>query len=92
MLKASNNLIKDIKKQKHENRYLLFLDNVKIIKDALKMGLKYKYLFLENDKLNIFDFQENVYLVDRKTIEQLSDSKTPQGVVCVVEYTRKAKN
>lgn len=86
MLKASNNLIKDIKKQKHENRYLLFLDNVKIIKDALKMGLKYKYLFLENDKLNIFDFQENVYLVDRKTIEQLSDSKTPQGVVCVVEY------
>ena len=54
MLKASNNLIKDLKKQKRENEFLLFLDNFKIIKDALEGGLKPKYIFLEDEKDNIF--------------------------------------
>ncbi len=35
MERASKNLIKSLKKQKRENKSLLFLDNVKIIKDAL---------------------------------------------------------
>ena len=87
MLKASNNLIKDLKKQKRENEFLLFLDNFKIIKDALEGGLKPKYIFLEDEKDNIFsDYGCPVYKVDRNMIEQLSDSKTPQGVVCIVDY------
>ena len=86
MLKASINLIKDLKKQKRENSSLLFLDNIKIIKDALNRGLIPKYLFVEDEKLNIWGDKYEIYKVDRKTIEQLSDSKTPQGVVCIVEY------
>ncbi len=35
MEKASKNFISELKKQKRENKSLLFLDNVKIIKDAL---------------------------------------------------------
>ena len=35
LLTASKNFIANIKKQKHENKSLLFLDNVKIIKDAI---------------------------------------------------------
>lgn len=87
MLKASINFIKDLKKQKHENSSLLFLDNYKIIKDAISSGLKPLYILIEDE--NKFKFQnENcpIYKVDRKTIEQLSDSKTPQGVVCILEY------
>lgn len=91
MLKASINFIKDLKKQKHENSSLLFLDNYKIIKDAISSGLKPLYILIEDE--NKFKFQnENcpIYKVDRKTIEQLSDSKTPQGVVCILEYIQNA--
>lgn len=86
MQKASNNLIKELKKQKRESCSLLFLDNIKIIKDALKAGLKPKYLLATNDKIELFKDIASSYLVDRKVIEQLSDSKTPQGVVCIIDY------
>ena len=89
MLKASNNLIKEIKKQKRENSYLLFLDNIKIIKDALASGLKPNYVFTCDENLLDFnspEFESKAFLVDKHTIDQLSDSKTPQGVVCIVEY------
>lgn len=88
--KLSNNLIKEIKKQKHEKSYLLFLDNLKIIKDALAIGLKPKYILTSNENYlnkeirSIAD--DKIFLVDNKTIEQLSDSKTPQGVVGIIEY------
>ncbi len=87
MLKASNNFIKLLKKQKRENSCLLFLDNVKIIKDALAEGLKAKYILVDSEDKNIFDDANcEIYKVDSKTIEMLSDSKTPQGVLCITEY------
>lgn len=87
MLKASNNFIKLLKKQKRENSCLLFLDNVKIIKDALAGGLKAKYILVDSEDKNIFDDANcEIYKVDSKTIEMLSDSKTPQGVLCITEY------
>ncbi len=51
LTKLSKNLIKEIKKQKHEKSYLLFLDNIKIIKDALSMGLKPKFLLTCDENL-----------------------------------------
>lgn len=89
MLKATNNLIKDYKKQKRENDSLLFLDNFKIIKDALAGGLKPICIFVDDEKNNQFNnLSCPIYKVDRSVIEQLADSKTPQGVVCIVEYTQ----
>lgn len=85
MQKASNNLIKDLKKQKRENSSLLFLDNLKIIKDSIESGLKPKLLLVDNDDFDI-DFDCPIYKVERSVIEQLADSKTPQGVVCILEY------
>ena len=89
--RLSNNLIKEIKKQKREKSYLLFLDNLKIIKDALAIGLKPKYFLtydenLITDNIKSLMDKDRIFLVDYKTIEQLSDSKTPQGVVCIIEY------
>ena len=37
---ASGELVKKLKKQKRENHFLLFLDNQKIIKDAIAQGAK----------------------------------------------------
>ena len=87
MQKATNNLIKELKKQKRDSCSLLFLDNIKIIKDALKAGVKIKYLLLEPDKYDLFkDSDKNILIADKKMIAQLSDTKTPQGVVCITEY------
>lgn len=86
MLRANNNLIKDLKKQKRENSSLLFLDNIKIIKDAISNGVKPKLILIENEKLNFWGDICPILLVDKKTIEQLSDCRTPQGVLCVAEY------
>ena len=87
MLKASASLIKDLKKQKRENSSLLFLDNIKIIKDAINSGLKPLYILLDDENKNIFsNVKCEIYKVDHSVIEQLSDSKTPQGVVCITEY------
>ena len=84
--RASASLIKDLKKQKRENSSLLFLDNIKIIKDAINYGLKPLYLLVDDEKHNLWGDKEIVLKVDRQTIEQLSDTKTPQGVLCVAEY------
>ena len=83
--KAPISLIKDLKKQKRESSSLLFLDNFKIIKDAISAGLKPHCILVSDESLNIWN-SETVYKVDRQTIEQLADSKTPQGVVCLIDY------
>lgn len=85
MQKATANFIKELKKQKR-NGDLLFLDNFKIIKDALSNGVNAKYILLDREDKNIFGQLDNIFLTDSKTIEMLSDSKTPQGVVCVADY------
>lgn len=86
MQKASQNLIKELKKQKRENRDLLFLDNIKIIKDALKKGLTPQYIFVCDENLNQWGDKYPIYKVDGVAIEQLSSSKTPQGVLCIAYY------
>lgn len=85
MQKASVNLIKDLKKQKRSNANLLFLDNPKIIIDAVNAGHKIK-LALTTDENKLPIKVDEIYLTDYQTIEALSDVKTPQGVCVVLEY------
>lgn len=87
MEKASKNFILNLKKQKRESS-LLFLDNVKIIKDAISKGsIKPECILTSLDKLP-FDFDGKIYKVDNKTIEQLADTKTPQKVLCIAYLTQ----
>lgn len=85
MQKASANLIKDLKKQKRSNTNLLFLDNPKIIIDAVNAGHKIKLALTTNENKLPIKVNE-IYLTDYQTIEALSDVKTPQGVCVVLEY------
>ena len=88
MLGASKSFIASLRKQKHENKFLLFLDNVKIIKDAIKnKSIKVEHLLTSLDKLP-FDYEGEVYRVDDKTIESLANTKTPQKVLCVAYLTQ----
>ncbi len=89
MLKASNNFIQSLKKQKRENSSLLFLDNIKIIKDAISSGLKPIYILVNEKNISTFDYSYcPILLTEDKVIQQLADTKTPQGVLCVIEYTQ----
>lgn len=88
MQRVSSALIKDLKKQKRENSSLLFLDNFKIIKDAIAGGLKPQLILIANDKDLDFEIDCPVYQAEMSVIEQLSDSKTPQGVLCLTEYVQ----
>lgn len=83
MIKASKNFILNLKKQKRENKSLLFLDNVKIIRDAIKNGsIKVECVLTSLGELP-FETSAECYSVDESVIEQLSNTKTPQKVLCI---------
>lgn len=86
MEKASLNLIKEVKKQSRENRYLLFLDNVKIVKDGIKSKYFKPIISFTSDENLQLDLNCKIYLTSYKTIESLVDTKTPQNVCVMLEY------
>ena len=89
MERASKELISNLKKQKRE-KSLLFLDNVKIIKDALPhINVKLILTTVETLPFEVGDIK--VYKTDAKTIEMLADTVTPQGVLCVAEFKKQDK-
>lgn len=89
MERASKNFISNLKKQKRENKSLLFLDNVKIIKDSLAKGVIVPQCILTSlPELPFSVDTEKIFLVDDKTIEQLADTKTPQNVLCIAYLTQ----
>jgi TrmH family RNA methyltransferase len=90
MERASKNFIISLKKQKHENKSLLFLDNVKIIKDAIENKTIEVECILTSLESLPFEASKDikVFSVDDKTIEQLADTKTPQKVLCIAYLTQ----
>lgn len=89
MERASKELISNLKKQKRE-KSLLFLDNVKIIKDALP-HINVKLILTTVETLPFDAGDIKVYKTDAKTIEMLADTITPQGVLCVAEFKKQDK-
>lgn len=89
--KASGELVKKLKKQKRENHFLLFLDNQKIIKDAIAQGAK-PIMALATSADLLADITPSStceqYLTTIDVISALSDVKTPRGVVVMLEYTQ----
>lgn len=90
MEKASKNFILDIKKQKRENKSLLFLDNIKIIKDAIQnKSITIDSILTCLDNLP-FETEPNtkIYKVEPSVLEQLANTKTPQKVLCIAYLTQ----
>ncbi len=88
MERASKNLITTLRKQKHDES-LLFLDNVKIIKDSLAKGvIEPKYILTTLDKVDFNTKNAEVFKVDEKTLQQLANTKTPQKVLCIAYHTQ----
>ncbi len=88
MEKASKNFIANLKKQKRENKSLLFLDNAKIIKDALENKTIQPVCILTSLEQLPFETQVKTYQVSQSVIEQLANTKTPQKVLCIAYHTQ----
>ena len=87
MNKASGELVRKLKKQKRENNFLLFLDNQKIINDAVAQGARPIVALATKEEL-LPEVECEKYLTSLDVIQSLSDVKTPRGVVVMLEYTQ----
>ncbi|MBP3431754.1 MAG: RNA methyltransferase [Clostridia bacterium] len=68
---------------------MLFLDNVKIIKDTISSKtIVPKYVLTSLSSLDFDCDGAEIYHVDDLTISQLADTKTPQKVLCIAYYTQ----
>lgn len=90
MEKASKNFILNIKKQKRENKSLLFLDNIKIIKDAIQnKSITIDCILTSLDNLPFeTETDTKIYKVEPSVLEQLANTKTPQKVSCIAYLTQ----
>lgn len=90
MEKASKNFILNIKKQKRENKSLLFLDNIKIIKDAIQnKSITIDCILTSLDNLPFeTETDTKIYKVEPLVLEQLANTKTPQKVLCIAYLTQ----
>lgn len=88
----NNNKIKELKKQKANNKSLLFLDNPKLGFEAVNAGLEPEIVLIDESKFidlkNKFVFlnklnEDKIVLVNDKIIKHFSDVKTSQGFVGV---------
>ena len=85
IVSKNNQTIKDLKKQKDKNRFLLFLDTPKMVKEALNLGFKPLYIFILKEKH--FDFLENQNIIytSEEVLKTLSSVQTNAGIIGVFE-------
>lgn len=92
---VKNPLIVKLKKLKENFDGKLFLDNPKTIEEAYLLGYKVENCLIDieqKDKiLANFKFLNNLQItyVSSNVLKVLSDVKTPQGLVCIVEIKNK---
>ncbi len=90
-----NELIVKTKKIKLEPNGKLFLENPKLIKEAYLSNLVINYVLISQNKyenlIRDYSFLKNLnlFIVGENIIEGLSDTKTPQGVIAIVEFKEK---
>jgi len=78
--------LKLTKKKHRDEQGMYLLEGVKPLEDALAMGINIRNIFVCEGFEDEFDFPAKVTLaLERKLFENLSDTRTSQGVIAVVE-------
>ncbi len=88
----NNALIKQLKKEKAKNRFLLFLDTPNLVEEAFKNNLAPKHILIETGKN--FDFvpkqhQNKIVYVSSSVLKHLSSVKSPAGIIGVFNFEKK---
>lgn len=88
---VNNLFIKQLKKEKAKNRFLLFLDTPILIEEALNHNLTLKHVLIQKDKQYNFvsKFRDKVIFVSKEVLAQLSSVVTSAGVLGVFEFEKK---
>lgn len=95
---TQNPRIKELKKLKATAKNLIFLDNPKVIEEAINAGLVLKELIVSDARLDIlihkFVFLQNILhsnltVATERVVDSLSDVETSQGIVAVFENNPK---
>lgn len=98
VIKQVQKLLKSSKQRKEENKFVI--EGVRLCFDALESGaviskVLFSNLFVDKNKELINKLQEvceNTFIISDKLFSQVSDTKTPQGVLCVCDIIEKDFN
>lgn len=80
---------------KHRSQNGLFvIEGIRLCFDAYKSGVKIKSVFItenclekcKNDAEKVIDYAEESYIVTTEVMKYISDTVSPQGIVCVCEF------
>lgn len=90
----NNKLIVDCCKLKNkkyrDSAGLFFFEGEKLLKEAVKCGVRIKYLFFTDDDISIdLPPQTEAIRVTRGVYEKISEEKSPEGLFCVAEHIDK---
>lgn len=86
---TANNQIKEIKKLKKEKGFL-FLDNPKLILEALESGLKPEVVVFEEGKENRKLSHYNCLVVSKDVFKTIASTENSQGVCALVRFESRA--
>ncbi|MBQ9792605.1 MAG: RNA methyltransferase [Clostridia bacterium] len=92
---VKNPLVVQTKKIRDEAKNKLFLENPKLINEAFLSNLTFDYVLISKDKydnlLQKFPYLSKLklILVGENVVEHLSETKKPQGVIAIVDYSQK---
>ncbi len=82
-------------KIKKDGENFLFLENIKLICEAKDAGHKIMYVLIEKKKFDYFKtnfpfvLESELYIVSEDVLSKICDTKSPQGIVAVVEFHNK---
>lgn len=83
ILSKNNLTIKELKKQKDHNRFLLFLDTPKMVEEALIQGFEPLHIFVLKGKNFCFLQNFECTFVSQEIIDMFSTVKTNAGIIGV---------
>ncbi len=87
-------------KKERTQQGLFVIEGLRLCMDALQSGVKCRYVFLTSDALArhynslklVFAADAKVYEVSDSVFAKMSDTKTPQGMLCVCELVDRRRS
>lgn len=95
---VKNEIVIKTKKIKQEPNGKLFLENPKLVSEAYKSKLEFDYCLISNTKYDdiISNYpylkNEKLIIVGDNIISSLTDTKSPQGLIAIVNFKEKPLN
>ena len=87
-----NDIVKRIIDIKNNPSNMLFIENIKLIDEALKSGREVIFSLICSDYLDVVKstcpevLESDYYIVSRPVLEKICDTRSPQGIASVIRF------